>query len=282
MILLGAFCFSLAPIFARAVEGFSTAAIAFYRALFAALTFLFITHLAPAHRKQLAFWRWPKREAALMLALGLAMGLTSLFYTHAYLHTTVARAVLLNYTAPLYVAVASPWLLKEPWNRRSLIAVPMGLAGIILITDPAQLFVVRSDETGGILAGLASGVTFAIVFILGRYLAPRVLSTVRTFLGAVVMSAMFLPWGVQAPKELLLQNLPWLAGLGFFALALPYFFIFQGQKYVPAQVGSTVALFEPLCGVIIGYLVFGETLTPWGIAGAALILISIFLVSTES
>jgi drug/metabolite transporter (DMT)-like permease len=281
LIMVGAFCFSLAPILARSVEGYSTAAIAFYRALFTGLTFLAASAISPAQRAGLRNGKLNGRELLLLLALGLCMGLTSLFYTYAYLHTTVARAVLLNYTAPIYVALLGPWLLKETRPRHFWAAAPLGLAGIVLIADPSQVFDSQSGQAAGNLAGAASGLTFAAVFILGRYLSTRVSPTGRTLAGAMVMTLMFLPWGVSVPAELFWRNLPWVAGLGFFAMALPYFFIFSGQKYVSAQVGSMVALFEPVCGIAIGYLIYAETLSVAGMVGAGAVLVGILLSSLE-
>jgi len=279
LILLGAFCFSTAPIFARSVIGYATAAIAFYRALVPVLFFGAITGTSPARRGEADMRLWRGATRFWILALGLAMGLTSLFYTHAYLHTTVARAVLLNYTAPLYVAVLGPWLLHEQRPRYAAIAVPLGVIGIALITDPGSLFAIRSDETSGVMAGVASGVCYAAVFMISRYLADKVHPVARTLLGSIVMMSMFLPWGITVPRELFWHNLPWLVGIGFFAMALPYYFIFAGQRYVTAQVGSMTALFEPVCGIIIGYLVYAEKLSLVGLAGAVAILVSIYLTS---
>jgi drug/metabolite transporter (DMT)-like permease len=220
LIALGAFCFSLAPVFARAVEGYS-----------------------------------------------------------AYLHTTVAKAVLLNYTAPVYVTLLGPWLLGERRSRWAWPAVALGFGGIVLIADPTQLGSFSASELSGILAAAVSGISFAGVFMISRYLAQHVAATARVLAGAVVMIVMFVPWGLMTPPELFWRNLPFVAGLGLFALGLPYLFIFAGQKHVTAQVGSMVALFEPVCVVIIGYLVYAERLTALGMIGAAAILVSIYLTS---
>ena len=281
LIMLGALYFSLAPIFARSVVGYSVAAIAFYRALTTGLVFILATAASPTRRADVDVRRWSRKTLSLVLTLGLFMGLTSLFYTQAFLHTTVAKAVLLNYSAPIYVAILGPWLLHEQRSRYFWAAVPLGFIGIGLIDDPSQLFDYQSGEALGILAGAASGLTFAAVFMLGRYLADKVTSMTRSLMGAAVMTLMFLPWGVAAPAELFWRNLPWVTGLGFFAMALPYLFIFKGQQYVTAQVGSMVALFEPVCGIVIGYLVYSESLSPLGMIGAGAVLVSIYLSSLE-
>jgi drug/metabolite transporter (DMT)-like permease len=275
----GAFLFALAPIFARSVVGYQTPAIAFYRALSCAATLAVMTAVMPARRREADPRRLGRITLLLVLAQGIFMGLTSLQYTYAYLHTTVAKAVLLNYTAPIYVAILGPWLLKEKRSRWAWPAVIVGFIGIALIADPANLASFRPGELGGILAGFGSGITFAVVFMLGRYLADSIAPMARTMLGGLVMSLMFVPWGISVPAELFWQNMPWLIGLGFIGMALPYVFIFAGQKYVTAQVGSMVALFEPVCGIVVGYVVYAEHLSLLGIIGACAVLFSIYLAS---
>ena len=109
----GAFLFALAPIFARSVVGYGAPTIAFYRALSCALTLATLTVLSPARRREAEPRRLGRATLLLIAVQGLFMGLTSVQYTYAYLHTTVAKAVLLNYTAPIYVALLGPWLLKD-------------------------------------------------------------------------------------------------------------------------------------------------------------------------
>jgi DME family drug/metabolite transporter len=275
----GAFLFALAPIFARSTAGYSAPAIAFYRALFCALTLFVLSAATPARRREADMRRLARGTVLLVVLQGVFMGLTSVLYTYAYLHTTVAKAVLLNYTAPIYIAALSPLLLKEQRSRWAWPAVALGFAGTALIADPLHLASFRAGELGGILAGFGSGITFAVVLMLGRYLAGRIAPIARTMLAGVVMALMFLPWGLTAPAELLWRNLPWLAGLGFVGLALPYAFIFAGQRHITAQVSSMVALFEPVCGIVVGYVVYAEALSALGIAGAGAVLVSIYLAS---
>jgi len=276
---LGAFIFALAPIFARSVVGFGAPAIAFYRGLFCTVTLAAMSLALPAQRREADVRRLGLATLLLVAVQGLFMGLTSVCYTYAYLHTTVAKAVLLNYTAPVYVAILGPWLLKEKRSRWAWPAVAAGFAGTALIADPANLASFKPGELGGIVAGFGSGIAFSVVFMLGRYLAGRTAPMARTMLAGVVMALMFLPWGVAAPAGLLGRNLPWLVGLGFIGMALPYVLIFAGQKYVTAQVGSMVALFEPVCGIVVGYVVYAETLSTWGVIGAIAVLGSIYLAS---
>ena len=195
------------------------------------------------------------------------------------MHTTVAKAVLLNYTAPLYVAILGPLLLQEKSSRLAKFAVLLGFAGIVLIAEPASLARTGSDELIGVLSGMISGLCFSGIFLFGRLLAGRVSSLVRTIWSGAVVAVLLLPWGVSAPAVHFWHNIPWMIMLGTISMAIPLTLFFKAQEHISAQTSSTVALFEPVCGVILGYLIFGESLTPVGIIGAVAILISIYLAS---
>jgi drug/metabolite transporter (DMT)-like permease len=191
--------------------------------------------------------------------------------------TTVAKAVLLHYTAPIYVAILSPVLLKERNAPLTWLAVGAGLAGTALIAEPAGLLDGSREELIGVAGAFVSGICLSGVFLFGRGLAGRLSSMALTLWGCLIVALLLLPWGIAAPEGHFLQNLPFLAILGTVSLALPYTLFFQGQHYISAQAASVTALFEPVCGVCIGFLVFGERLTPLGFLGAAIVLLSIYI-----
>ena len=279
MTMLGAALFALMPIAVRAIEGYAAPAIVFFRALSGALTLTLVVLASPAQRPQLNPRRLGRKTILALIGLGVTFCGSSVFYFISIMHTTVAKAVLLNYTAPLYVAILGPLLLQEKSSRLAKFAVLLGFAGIVLIAEPASLARTGSDELIGVLSGMISGLCFSGIFLFGRLLAGRVSSLVRTIWSGAVVATLMLPWGVSAPAVHFWHNIPWMVMLGTVSMAIPLTLFFKAQEHISAQTSSTVALFEPVCGVILGYLIFGESLTPVGIIGAVAILISIYLAS---
>lgn len=277
MTMLGAVLFSLMPLWVRSVQPPFAPAMVFYRALIGSATMAALVLGLPAYRAQLRELLRRPRLLALLAGMGICMGTSTLFYFLALTHTTVAKALLLSYTSPIYVAILGPLVLKEPSHRLTWVAVTLGLAGIACITEPQHLLTVQSSETIGILAGLLSGLGFGGVFLFGRYLAPHVNSLVRVMAGGAVVSLLMLPWMFQTDLSFLTHNFLWLALLGIVCMAIPFALFFQGQRYIPAQASSLISLLEPVCGIFIGYLAFGETLSPLAGLGAALILTSTYL-----
>src|SRR5580765_5477895 len=83
--------------------------------------------------------------------------------------TTAANAIFLQYTAPVYVLILEPLFYKEKFRGRDLITVALCVAGMSLF------FVgkLRPEDVDGNLVALASGVCFALFFLLLRHSKAR-------------------------------------------------------------------------------------------------------------
>src|SRR5438876_6518796 len=127
--------------------------IAFYRVLFAGLV------LVPILRRADLGFR------PLMLAMALCFAAMNALFVTALAEGTAANAILLQYTAPMWMYLASIFLLGEPADRRSTVALAIGLAGIAVIALGGQG---EEGQLSTILIALGSGVTYAGVLIFLR------------------------------------------------------------------------------------------------------------------
>jgi drug/metabolite transporter (DMT)-like permease len=279
MTMLGAFCFALVPIWVRSIEAYSSMGIVFFRALFGVLLLSFWILRTAEGRREATLARLDRKQRLVLFCVGLSMCGTATTYYLGIMKTSVAKAVVLHYTAPIYVAILSPLLLREKNAPLTWFAVCAGLLGIALIAEPSSLIWGGRDELLGIASAFISGICLAGVFLFGRFLAGGLSSPVCTLWGSLIVLLALLPWGVSVPEGYFWQNLPFLGLLGTISLVLPYILFFQGQKHITAQNASMAALFEPVCGIAIGLLFFGERLTLLGSLGAAMVLFSIYLAS---
>jgi drug/metabolite transporter (DMT)-like permease len=279
MTMLGAFCFSLVPVWVRSIEAYSSPSIVFYRALMGIAPLALWILQSPNGRREASLAHLGWKHRLVLCGAGLSMCGTASTYYLGIMKTSVAKAVLLHYTAPIYVALLGPVLLGERNAPSTWVAVGAGLLGTAMIAEPASLLHGGRDEMLGIAAAFVSGICLAGVFLFGRFLAGALSSRVCTLWGCAIVVLLLLPWGVTVPQGHFWQNLPFLAILGTVSLALPYTLFFQGQSYISAQSASMAALFEPVCGIVIGFLVFGEQLTRIGALGAGVVLLSIFIAS---
>lgn len=179
-----------------------------------------------------------------------------------------ANAILLQYTAPLWLYLAGLWLLKEPSNPRGTAAVAVGTLGIALILYGGW----RGEQAVVLLLALGSGLTYAMV-LLGLRLMRDVSAVWLTAVNHLVGAAALVPFVYHLPLPSLPQ-VGWLVLFGTLQMGLAYLLMAQGLKTVgPAEAG-TLTLLEPLLNPLWAYLVAPEKESPtwWMLAGGACIL----------
>lgn len=274
LVITGAICFSTAVLFIRLVDGMSTLSIVFYRALFGWLLLaLFITRWrAPLHIRRY------RAHIPRLLLLGVIVTATVSLYTYAIQHTTVAVAVLLVNSAPVYVAALSPLVLKEPRAPLTGVSLALALTGMVLVSDPGSLSL-EWDALDGVIAAALSGVTYALSMLISRGLRGGVGGLTQNLWSLGMIVLVLAPVGLSASAGEVIDNLPALIPLGIFSLGLSYLFYFMGLERVSAQRVSVLSLFEPVSGVMIGLVAFGEVPNALGWVGGALILSSMLLIS---
>jgi drug/metabolite transporter (DMT)-like permease len=145
-------------------------AIAFYRALFAGLVLLPLVR-----RTDIAF-------RPLMIVLAGCFAAMNALFVLAMALGSAANAVLLQYTAPMWMYLASIWLLGERADRRSSISLAIGLAGIAIIIVGGK----GETQLGVSAIALGSGFAYAGVILCLRALrglSPRYLTVVDHLVG---------------------------------------------------------------------------------------------------
>lgn len=196
-------------------------------------------------------------------------GLSAMYcFFYAITHMQLAEAVLLNYTAPLFIPFVAFILLREPITRGTLWAGIIGFCGIALILRPgAGLFTLTA------LVGLASGALAALAVVTVRGMsdtepAPRIVLYFSTLSTAV--SAVPLLWSWQTPEPAL-----WglFAAAGIFATA-GQLFLTRGYALGPAgQIGPFTYSAVPFA-TALGWLLWSERPGALSMGGALLICLA--------
>lgn len=214
----------------------------------------------------------PRRERSsrgLMLPMILTFGAMNACYITAQAWGTAANAVLLQYTAPLWMYLASVWWLGERADRRSLMALSIGLIGIAVILGGG-----RAGELPAMALGLGSGFGYAGVVIFLRMLrdaSPRWLTAVNHLGGALLLLPFFYWYRPLAPAAA-----QWIVLIlfGTVQMALPYWLMARGLRSLSPQEAGTITLLEPIFNPLWAYLASPGTeapsLTTW--LGGACIL----------
>lgn len=160
-------------------------------------------------------------------------GLAAMYcFFYALAHLPLASAVLLNFTAPLFIPFIAMIWLKEPVGLRVTAAILIGFTGVLFVLKPGSGLYSQVA-----LIGLASGAFAAVAMVSLRRLShtePPFRVVVFYGITCTTVSAIPLLWSWQTPGiQVLLQ----LAGAGTFATAGQYL-LSKGYAYAPAaQIG---------------------------------------------
>jgi len=190
--------------------------------------------------------------------------------------TTAANTIFLQSTAPLYLLVLGPWLLKEPIRRQDLAfmaAVGLGLA--LFFVSAETPVVTAPDPAKGNLLALASGFFWALTVCGLRWMgaaggehgspvAAVVSGNLTAFLVALPMA---LPLGPHAPVDWAV-----IIYLGVFQIALAYVLVTSALRRIPALEASLILLIEPVLNPVWAWLFQGEQPGAWALLGGAIIL----------
>ena len=187
--------------------------------------------------------------------------------------TTSANAIFLQSTGPLYVMLASPWLLREHVRRQDVIYMVAMAAGLSLffVADQQPLASAPDPFTGNIVAAL-SGLTWGLTVMGLRWISSRdaeaSLNTVVA--GNMVAAVVCLPLGM--PVHATPADWAALAWLGVFQIGFAYLLLSTGVEHVTALEASLLLLAEPVLNPVWAWAVQGERPGGWALSGAGLIL----------
>lgn len=215
-------------------------------------------------------WNWR------LLPVGIAYAATLVAFTLATKMTTSANAIYLQSTAPLYLLLIGPLLLKEPLSRSDLLFLAAVASGMWLCVGSSQPAVATAPNPRlGNLMGALSGLTWALTVSGLRWLGKREgagnAATATVVMGNLLACAIGLPMALPAPHAGWL-NLSVLLYLGVFQIGLAYLFVTRAIRQVPAFEATTVLLLEPALNPVWVWLVQGERPARSSIAGGVLIL----------
>jgi drug/metabolite transporter, DME family len=236
---LAAVLWSLAGLFIKFLA-LPPLTIVFYRSLFASLFFAFFV------RKSMVV---PK--VALLVAI-LAYTAAISAFVSANKITTAANAIVLQYTAPMFVFVIIRFLFGEKITGTSWLSLGLGMLGIAVIGAGSA----GQPDAAGVMIALLSGLLFSIYMVSLRFLKEFNPGTL-TFLNNLVCCLILLPL-VGSELSLSLQEGWIVAVMGIVQLGIPYWLFSKGLEQISVQEASLIVLIEPVLNPLWVALIVGE------------------------
>lgn len=205
-----------------------------------------------------------------------AMASTMFLFVTANKMTTAANAILLQFTAPIFVAMLSFFILKEKVRHLDWLVIGIVLGGL-------SLFFMDDMTTGNLIGNLLailSGFTLAVMIIALRFQKDG--SPVEsTLLGNFITFMIAIPFIAKAPIPDM-KSVIGLVLLGIFQLGLGYIIFGNAIKHVTAVEGILLNVVEPLCNPIWVFLFIGEIPTGKVLIGGTIVLTAVTIRSIFS
>jgi drug/metabolite transporter, DME family len=248
-------------------------------ALTALRAFMAVVVLAPAvaitYRMRLAI---NSRQTRYLLVMGALLTLVNVTFYYAISQTQVAVAILLEYTAPVFVVLIGLARGTHVLNRVTTTVLCMGAAGCFLLTG-AYSFDWAHVSLIGIGIGLACGLCFAIYNLWGNRAERLQLSNTMVTFYSFLFSASIWVVGLPALGLTTVDYRPtvlaYLFFIGVFATVLPYWLLNRGLRSVDAFPATVVGMLDPVVAGAAAFVMLGEILQPLQIAGVVVLLVTL-------
>lgn len=214
-------------------------------------------------------FRIARKDAALLIPAGGILALHWWAFLKAVQLSTVAVGTATFAAFPLFVTFLEPLVFRRKPDRRSIVTAAVILIGV-LITVPE--FSVENRTFLGILTGLLSALSYAVLVILNKRAAGRMSGAVITFYEQAAAAAILLPFALSVKAQPSGQDLALLLFLGVVTTALAHTLFVSSLKTLPAQLAGICSSMETVYGILFAFLLLGEVPAGREIAGAAVIV----------
>ena len=214
------------------------------------------------------------RDLVVLIAIGIILALHWWSFFQSIKVSTVAIGLITFSTFPLFVTFMEPYFFREKLTWFNVGMAVLVFVGLILVIPSFDL---RNNVTQGVVWGVISGFTFAVLSLLNRkYVADYQSSVIALFQNGVA-ALVLLPFVLVAEFEIQTWDYVLVPFLGVFCTAAAHTLFIKSLNQIKAQLASLIAGLEPVYGIVLALLILEEipTLRTW--IGGIVILGTIFL-----
>ena len=216
-----------------------------------------------------------RKNLALLVLSGAAIGINWILLFESYRYTTVATATLCYYLAPVFVVLLSPAVLKERLTARKIFCVIAALLGMVMISGIFQGGEKGVRDFTGILFGVGAAVFYAGVILMNKFMKD-ISSNDCTVMQLGAAALVLLPYvlfnGGGPERAVSITSVFLLLAVGILHTGIAYRLYFAAVAKLDGQTIAVFSYIDPVVAILLSALVLGETMDGWGIAGAVLIL----------
>ena len=206
------------------------------------------------------------------LLAGMGLGCSATLFTIANKLTTAANAIVLQYTAPIFILLISAVFFKEKMQKQDILVVCITMGGMVLFfldqLSPGNLL----GNILGILAGVTLGQMFVMVGRGGDDDATRMSGILIAHMITLMIGV---PVGLPQTEEVAAIEILYVIILGVFQLGIPYVLYGIASRDCPPLACSLIGMLEPLLNPVWVAIFIGEVPGPFALAGAVIIIATV-------
>ncbi len=220
------------------------------------------------------------RQKAIVIASGLAMGISWMFLYEAFTCIGVAVSTLIYYAAPIVLMMLSPVLFAEKLTHKKIICFSAVVLGMILINVEG---LTGSFDLRGTMCAVMSAVFFVLMLIANKKAAVSGITNsvyqLASSFTAVAVICLVTSIDVQLPGSF--SDTAWLIVLGIVNTGIGCLLYFQVLSALPVQSVSVLGYVEPITAVVLAAVILGEHMSMLQIIGAATVIIAAVIIEIE-
>ncbi len=220
-----------------------------------------------------------KKNLLLLVISGAFIGINWILLFEAYRYTTVATATLCYYMAPIFVTIASPFILKEKLTVKKVFCILTALLGMVFVSGIVGTGSLQINVPG-ILCGIGAAFFYACVILLNKHIkdiSSYDMTMTQLFTASVVILPYTLLTADVSFSELDMRALICLLVVGVIHTGFAYMIYFSSISTLKAQTVAIFSYIDPVIAIILSALLLKEKMGIYGIVGAILILGSTLL-----
>lgn len=216
------------------------------------------------------------RKNGFKLALtGALIGLNWVALFEAYNFTSVAKATVYYYTAPIFLIIASLIILAENLKLKKIVCVFLALIGTVMVSGILDKSESTEFDSTGLILGLAAALMYASVMFINKSITginATEKTLIQLFMAGLVMLLYSLFTGAFSGIELTTTSIILTVIVGIFHTGFCYTLFFGAMDHLSAQSIAIFTYIDPAVAVILSALILHEHLGIEGIIGAALVI----------
>ncbi len=210
-----------------------------------------------------------RNDVLLLISAGIILAIHWWSFLESIQLSTVAIGTITFSAFPLFVTFLEPFVFRQKLKQRNVLFAVMILIGVF-ITIPEFSFENRTFM--GILTGLISAMTYAVLTIINKHFAGKFSGTLTAFYEQSTAAVVLLPLVIKTEVRPAAGDLLLLLFLGIITTAAAHTMFISSLKEIPAQLAGICSSMETVYGILFAMLFLGEIPSVREIAGAVIII----------